>query len=102
MKNNKVQAVVVGGFYDSNGQQAMITLLGAFENVSEAYGEAYLYLEELARQEVSDHGNVKISLALELEGETGYAMYVLDKDDKPLDYAYILFNDNYEGESHEK
>lgn len=103
MKNNKIAAVVVGGWMNEKGEQQMITLIGAFENLSEAYGEAYLYLDELS-QNYRDEDGMHITPLHELEGETGYAMYLQNKENKPTEYAYILRNDNYdyEGNSHEK
>ena len=101
MKNNKIRAVVVGGWMNEKGEQEMITLLGAFEDATEAYGKAYLYLDELSGKYREEDG-MHITPRYELEGETGYAMYLQDKDGKSMEYAYILFNDNYEGNSHEK
>lgn len=92
MKNNKIKAVVVGGWMH-DGEPQMMTLIGAFENEAEAYGEAYLYLNELA----SHYGEEKVGISqtVELEGNTGYAMFVKNEEEKILDYAYILNNDDY-------
>jgi hypothetical protein len=101
MKNNKIRAVVVGGWVDDKGVDQMITLIGAFEDLSEAYGEAYLYLDELS-QNYSDEDDAHITPLRELEGETGYGMYLQNKDGKTSEYAYILRNDDWKPESHEK
>lgn len=95
MKNNNIAAVVVGGWMNEKGEQQFITLLGAFEDTTEAYGKAYLYLDELSGNYKEEDG-MQITPLYELEGETGYAMYLQGKDGKALDYAYILFNNNYE------
>lgn len=97
MKNNKIRAVAVGGWLDEKGDQRMITLIGAFENSSEAYGEAYLYLDELS-QSYKEEDGMQITPLIELEGETGYVMYLQNKEGKISEYAYILRNDNYEVE----
>lgn len=101
MKNNRIKAVVVGGWFNDKGDMEMITLIGAFENVAEAYGEAYLYLDELSQHYLDDEG-AHITLLFELEGETGYGMNLCTKDGKIHDYAYILMNDNYEDSNKNK
>lgn len=101
MKNNKIKAVVVGGWVSDKGDLEMITLIGAFENAAEAYGEAYLYLDELS-QNYKDEDGMCITPLCELEGDTGYGMYLKDKDGKTTEYAYILLNDNYEEEQNAK
>lgn len=87
---------------DEEGIEQMITCLGAFENMEEAYGKAYLYLEDLA----SGHseGYMMITTLCDLECETGYAMYARCRGKKPKYYAYILFNDNGEenGGNHDR
>lgn len=92
MKNNKIRAVAVGGYLDDKGNSQMIQLIGAFENPAEAYGKAYLYLDELC------HVKQHITQLYELEGETGYAMYTEDENGKLDDYAYILLNQEAEQE----
>lgn len=91
MKNNKIKAVVVGGWMNDNGNSEMITLLGAFENLTEAYGKAYLYLDELS-QNYSDDDGAYITPLYELEGETGFGMYLKTKDHKTQEYAFVLLN----------
>lgn len=94
MKNNKIKAVAVGGLIDEKGRERMIMLLGAFENATEAYGKAYLYLDELAGD--SREHELIITPLYKLEGDTGYAMYAQDKNGDAKYYAYVLFNDNCE------
>ena len=101
MKNNKIAAVVVGGWMNDKGESEFITLLGAFEDTTEAYGKAYLYLDELSGNYKEEDG-MTITPLYQLEGETGYGMYLQDKNGKTSEYAYILFNDNYEGNNHEE
>lgn len=93
MRNNKIKAVVVGGWLNDKGESQMIQLIGAYESTTEAYGQAYLYLDELCKEE--QH----ITHLHELDGDTGYAMYTEDKDEKLHDYAYILLNSESEQEN---
>ena len=94
MKSNKIKYVVVGGWIDEAGIERMIMCLGAFENMNEAYGKAYLYLDDLASN--YPEGKMMITTLCDLEGETGFAMYARCRGDKPQYYAYILFNNHDE------
>lgn len=100
MKNNKVKAVVVAGYMSAGRTPEMIFLIGAYENIEEAYGAAYLYLADMADGHKDDY-NGKITSLFKLEGDAGFGMYLESRDGKPEDYAYILFNDNYEEAEHE-
>lgn len=95
MRNNKIKAVVVGGWIDNShfGRSGMIQLIGAFENVTEAYGQAYRYLDEICTHDES------ITPTMELEGDTGYAIYTKNKEGLFTNYAYILLNSESEQES---
>lgn len=93
MRNNKVKAVVVGGWLDNKGNSQMIQLIGAYESTTEAYGQAYIYLDELCTDEST------ITPTEELEGETGYAMYTKSKDGRLENYAFVLLNTESEQEN---
>ena len=97
MRNDNIKAVVVGGYIlDSSGQ--MVQLIGAYEEPAEAYGEAYLYLAEMAEGYGDDSKDYSITLPQELEGDTGYALYLKDKTGQIVDYACVLFNSNVKGD----
>lgn len=95
MRNDKIRAVVCSGWMD-NGREQMIQLNGAFESLNEAYGAAYLFLDECANGRKEE--SLSISLPEKLEGGTGYAMYLKDKDGKITEYAYVLYNEFYNPE----
>lgn len=84
VKNDKIRAVVVGGWVDEEGKERMIQLIGAFENPTEAFGEAYLYLDEFAVD------GQTISTTERLEGDTGYALLLKKPDGTITEYAYVL------------
>ena len=91
LPKDKVKAVVVGGWMDK-GVSQMITLIGAFDNFSEAYGEAYLYLDEM----IADRNEQTLTITplTLLEGDTGYAIFAINEKGEALYYADILFNEN--------
>lgn len=93
MRNDKIRAIVVSGWVE-NGQAQMIQFNGAFETIEEAYGEAYLFLSSYAKD--NDMKKCHISLPVELEGETGFAIFLVDEHGVGTDYTYILFNDFYD------
>lgn len=90
--NNKVKAAVVGGWM-KDGVSQTITLIGAFDNMAEAFGEAFLYLDELIGMEEEE---MFITPIQNLEEETGYAIYGKDKEGQIKYYSYILFNSKQE------
>ena len=91
MRNDNMKAVVVGGSVHESTEET-IQLIGAYEEPIEAYGEAYLYLAERAEGYGDDSEDYSITLPQELEGDTGYALYLKDRTGQIVDYAYILFN----------
>ena len=91
--NNKVKAVTVGGWM-KDGVPQTINLIGAFDNIAEAFGEAYLYLHECSLEMGEDE--ITITTVQDLESETGNAIYGKDKQNQTVCYAYILCNQNYE------
>ena len=92
MANNTAKYVVVGGWIDDKRYPRMIQCLGAFKTAEEAYGKAYLYLDELV---CSGNTNEEylITSAVELEAETGFALYAKDGNGQERYYTYVLFND---------
>ena len=95
----KAKYIVVYGYYDKKTKEnEFISVLGAYDTPEEAYGAAFMYLNDLI---VDESRNGTISPLFSLEGETGYGMKIVNGDDKSvtIDYAYVLFNDHCEEES---
>ena len=93
--NKDIKAVVVGGWLDK-GVSQMISLIGSFEDITEAYGAAYLYLEEHAIDVYANEPGMYITLPKNLEGDSGHALYLCNKDGIELQYAYALYSDESE------
>lgn len=92
-KDKKITYVVVAGYFtELAGEKIseLIQAIGVFQNAEQAYGKAFLYLTEMA----DGYGDEKyrITPPFLLEGDTGYGIYLEDKNGNPLDYAYILFH----------
>ena len=85
--------VVVGGWLNNNTPE-MIECIGVFSNGNEAYGAAYLYLDE--RIENHETEGLTISRAIQLEAETGYGIYANNEKGDAEYYAYILFDESEE------
>lgn len=89
MEQNKIKAVVVAGNLDENGNTLMERCLGAFKDERAAYGEALLYLDEMAN---NIRGDSMVSTLERLEGDTGFGLWLKNKETgKETDYAFILF-----------
>lgn len=74
--------------------------IGIYDNLKEAYGAAYLWLDKLLDGELSvgkDDG-VSISPAYALEGETGFGMMLVG-DEKIKERVHILFWETKNSES---
>lgn len=98
----KVKAVAIAEAYNpKTGVCDLIHCLGAFDSLTSAYGEAAVYLTELAvgTYEYNDKDEeCTISPLRDLEGETGYGMYLRNKAGETLDAVFIL-HAKYEKES---
>lgn len=93
--NNNIKAVAVMEHYSENSNLPyMMQCIGAFENVSEAYGEALLTFNEFPSDDFT------ITPLGELEGETGFAMDLKDKDGYMRMRAYIFFVEQQEVEGY--
>lgn len=96
--------VVVAGYF-SNSRLEFIQAIGVFQDYRAAYGEAYLYLNELSENN-GKSGTVappaRITPLMELEGGNGCAMYLVGGESDTEDFAYILFCDEKEEEEHEE
>ena len=71
----------------------MIQCIGAFKTLTEAYGEAMLYLTEMAVETYeyeNDDEECTISPLRDLEGETGFGMYLRNKAGETLHAVFIL------------
>lgn len=95
---NKVKAAVVGGWIQDGNVAQTIKLIGAFDNMAEAFGEAYLYLNDCIA-EIGGKEIITITPVHNLESETGYAIYGKDKQNQTVCYAYILCNYNQGGDA---
>jgi hypothetical protein len=95
----KAKYIVVYGWQNiKTGKDEFITVIGAYDTPEEAYGAAFMNLNDLI---VDESRNGTISPLFSLEGETGYGMKIVNGDDKSvtIDYAYVLFNSHCEEES---
>lgn len=75
------------------GISDMIQCIGAFGTLTEAYGEAMLYLTEMAvgtYEYESEDEECTISPLRDLEGETGFGMYLRNKAGETLHAVFIL------------
>ena len=97
--------VVVTGYF-SKGILEFIQAIGIFQDARTAYGEAHPYLNDLAQdQNNGNSGHVSppasISPLMELEGSTGFGMYLDGGESDTEDFAYILFCED-KGDGHEE
>lgn len=95
MRNDNIKAVVIGGWM-IDGSEHMTHLIGAYESPTEAYGAAYLYLDEMAAG-YDNPESYSITLPQQMEGDAGYAVYLQSEDGHISDYAYVLINSNAKG-----
>ena len=88
----KAKYIVVYGYLDKKTKRnEFISALGAYDTSEEAYGAAFIYLNDLIANECRHKDT--ISPLFPLEGETGYGMEIRNGDENSaIDYAYILFN----------
>ena len=95
----KAKYIVVYGYYDKKTKgNEFISALGAYDTPEEAYGAAFIYLNDLIANEYRDKDT--ITPLFPLEGETGYGMEIRNGDENSaIDYAYVLFNNHCEEES---
>jgi hypothetical protein len=87
------------------GVSGMIQCLGTFRTLTEAYGEAMVYLTELAEGSYeynNDDEECTISPLRGLEGETGYGIYLRNKAGETLDVVFILHAGEPETETAER
>lgn len=89
MNEKKINAVVIGYLVGSAGIDQMVHCIGVYENGIEAVGEALLYLDEHAH-DIYQKQECMITPLIPLEGDTGYGLYLKNKDGKTLQYVYIL------------
>ena len=97
MKVNAKYIVVYGWKNIKTGEDEFITVIGAYDIPEEAYGAAFMYLNDLI---VDESREATISPVFSLEGETGCGMKIVNGDESvTIDYAYVLFNNHCEEES---
>ena len=91
MKVKEAKYIVIYGYYDKETKRnEFISALGIYDNAEEAYGAAYIYLNDLIANESRDKDT--ISPLFQLDCETGYGMEIRNGDENSaIDYAYILF-----------
>lgn len=103
MTNTKF--VVVAGYF-SKGRLEFIQAIGIFQDPRTAYGEAYLYLNKLAQDQNNENSGrvsppASITPLMELEGSSGFGMYLDGGESDTEDFAYILFCED-KGDGHEE
>lgn len=90
----KIRAVAIAESLDPKTKEIdMIQCIGAFETLARAYGEAMIYLTELAAgsYEYEDKDEeCTISPLRDLEGETGFGLYLKNKAGETLHAVLIL------------
>lgn len=81
----QIKAVAIAESYDSKtGIAGMIQCIGVFSDYAAAYGEAIMYLSEMA-----DNDN-SITPLFDLEGETGLGISLKNRDGKEIETVFIL------------
>ena len=89
--NQEIKCIVVGG----DGDGDFIQAIGAYTDYEKAYGAALLYLDELAENCCDEkHAELMITTLGRLEGDTGWGMWLKNKDGKVEYFAYILDNED--------
>lgn len=90
----KIRAVAIAeSMNPKTGVTDMMQCLGAFETLASAYGEAMIYLTELAAgtyEYENEDEECTISPLRDLEGETGFGMYLRNKAGETLHAVFIL------------
>lgn len=92
-KHQQIKCVVVGSWVDKkSGRDVTLDCIGAYEDYEKAYGAALLYLDEMAEGEYRDDNTdeLMITTTVRLEGDTGFGLFLKDKDEKDLYRTYIL------------
>lgn len=84
----KVNAVAIAESYDAKtGRCDMIQCLGVFDSYAAAYGEAVIYLSEVADNK---DNNGTITTIFDLEGETGYGLSLKNQKGQEYETVFIL------------
>ncbi len=89
--NNNIKAVVMGGSWNRKYKNDVLTIyLGAYENIMEAYGEALIYLNEMA----ADYSEQKSTITplYDLEADQGFGMELNIDGEDLVYYANIFIN----------
>lgn len=91
-KRKKIQCVVISAWVDKDsGEDQTLECIGVYKDYEKAYGAALLYLDEMAENDRDDQtGELMITTTVRLEGETGYGIYLRDKNGNDLYRTYIL------------
>lgn len=93
-KKNETKFVVIGETLDIETRLSdMIECLGVFNDATTAYGKAVMYLSEIAN---GIKGKSTITPRVELEGQTGFALYLKNEDGQMIYDALVLFYDEKE------
>lgn len=87
----RITHTVVAETVGNSGEAYMISCIGAYTDYEKAYGAALLYLDEMAEGYCDrDKEELLITTLIQLEGETGWGLYLKDKDGNHLYRTYIL------------
>lgn len=91
-RRKMVQCALIAAWVDrDSGEDQTLECIGVYKDYEKAYGAALLYLDEMAENECDNEtGELMITTTVRLEGETGYGIYLKDKDGKDLYRTYIL------------
>lgn len=83
--------VIVEALNPKTGLANFMQCLGVFEGFDRAYGKALIYLSEIAFD--GEGGEYTITPLQDLEGETGFALYMRNSQGQITDAVYILHAD---------
>lgn len=92
VKRKRMQCALIVTWVDKDsGEDQTLECIGVYKDYEKAYGAALLYLDEMAENDCDNQtGELMITTTIRLEGETGYGIYLRDKDGKDLYRTYIL------------
>lgn len=89
----EIRAVAIAESLDAEtGRTDMIQCIGTFETFTMAYGEAMIYLAEMAAGYESGCKGEKCTLSplRDLEGETGFGIFMKNKAGQGIHSVFIL------------
>ena len=98
-KQERIRCALITTWVDvDSGEDQTLECRGVYKDPEKAYGAALLYLDEMAENDRGeDDGELMITTTVRLEGETGFGLFLKNKDGKDLYRTYILDVPEQEG-----